>query len=86
MVAAAVKRHNSVQEAAQCVIALLDTAGVDKAILVGHSLARSSPCKPLPTTPARVSQLVMVGTAYPMRVSLLCWKTQFKIHIKPSTW
>jgi len=63
------KAPTTVQEAAQCVIALLDTAGVDKAILVGHSFGSLIAMQAATDHPARVSQLVMVGTAYPMRVS-----------------
>ena len=63
------KAPTTVQEAAQSVIALLDAAGVDKAILMGHSLGSLIAMQAAAEHPTRASQLVMVGTAYPMRVS-----------------
>ena len=63
------KAPTTVQEAAQSVIALLDAVGVDKAILMGHSLGSLIAMQAAAEHPTRASQLVMVGTAYPMRVS-----------------
>lgn len=63
------KAPASVQEAARNVIALLDAAGVDKAILIGHSFGSLIAMHAAAEHAERVSQLVMVGTAYPMRVS-----------------
>lgn len=59
----------SVEEAAAFVLALLDAAGVQKAALVGHSFGSLTAMEAAARAPARVSQLVMVGTAYPMKVS-----------------
>lgn len=59
------KAPTTVQEAAQSVIALLDAAGVDKAILMGHSLGSLIAMQAAAEHPKRVAQLVMVGTAYP---------------------
>ena len=59
----------SVEEAAQSVIALLDAAGVERAALVGHSFGSLIALEAASRAPERVSHLVMVGTAYPMKVS-----------------
>ncbi|RZL65089.1 MAG: alpha/beta hydrolase [Variovorax sp.] len=59
----------SVEDAAQFVIALLDTAGVDKAVLVGHSFGSLIALEAAARAPGRVTHLAMVGTAYPMVVS-----------------
>jgi pimeloyl-ACP methyl ester carboxylesterase len=58
-----------VQSAAESVVALLDAAGVSKAILMGHSFGSLIALHVAAENPSRVSQLAMVGTAYPMRVS-----------------
>ena len=59
----------SVEEAAAFVIALLDAAGVKQAALVGHSFGSLTAVEAAARAPERVSKLVMVGTAYPMKVS-----------------
>lgn len=63
------KAPTTVQSAAQSIVALLDAAGVSKAILIGHSFGSLIALHAAAEHPSRVSQLVMVGTAYPMRVS-----------------
>jgi pimeloyl-ACP methyl ester carboxylesterase len=63
------KAPASVQEAAQSIMALLDAAGVSKAMLVGHSFGSLIALHATAENPSRVSRLMMVGTAYPMRVS-----------------
>ena len=63
------KAPATVQSAAQSIVALLDAAGVSKAILMGHSFGSLIALHAAAEHPSRVSQLVMVGTAYPMRVS-----------------
>ncbi len=63
------KAPASVQEAADSVIGLLDAAGISKAILMGHSFGSLIALHAAAEHPQRVSQLGMVGTAYPMRVS-----------------
>lgn len=60
---------STVQEAAATVIALLDAMKIDKAVLVGHSFGSLVALQAAADAPSRVSQLVMVGTAYPMKVS-----------------
>lgn len=67
----------SVAEASAAVVALLDALGVNqdgkKTALVGHSfgslIALHTAAHLSQTAPQRVSHLVMVGTAFPMRVS-----------------
>jgi len=59
----------TVEEAARFVIDLLDAAGVKKAALVGHSFGSLIAIAAAALAPERVSQLVLVGTAFPMKVS-----------------
>ena len=59
----------SVEEAAAFVRALLDAAGVQKAALVGHSWGSLIALEAAAHLQDRVSHLVLVGTAYPMKVS-----------------
>ena len=59
----------SVEAAAGFVAALLDAAGVQKAALVGHSWGSLIALEAAARLKDRVSHLVLVGTAYPMKVS-----------------
>jgi pimeloyl-ACP methyl ester carboxylesterase len=59
----------SVEEAADFVLALMDAAGVKQAALVGHSFGSLTALEAAARAPERVSQLAMVGTAFPMKVS-----------------
>lgn len=59
----------TVEQAAQTVIALLDALGVQKAALVGHSLGSLIAMEAAAQAPHRVSHLALLGTAFPMRVS-----------------
>ncbi|MBT9466496.1 alpha/beta hydrolase [Hydrogenophaga sp.] len=59
----------SVEDAAGFVAALLDAAGVQKAALVGHSWGSLIALEAAAQLKDRVSHLVLVGTAYPMKVS-----------------
>lgn len=63
----------SVEEAADTVIALLDALNINKAALIGHSfgslIGLEAAARDAAKHPGRVSHLVMVGTGYPMRVS-----------------
>ncbi|MBS0318012.1 MAG: alpha/beta hydrolase, partial [Proteobacteria bacterium] len=56
-------------EAARFIVALLDAAGVRRAALVGHSFGSLIALEAAASTPDRVSQLALVGTAFPMKVS-----------------
>jgi len=59
----------SVEEAADFVAALLDAAGVQKAALIGHSWGALIALEAAARLKARVSHLVLVGLAYPMKVT-----------------
>lgn len=59
----------SVEEAANFVAALLDAAGVQQAALVGHSWGSLIALEAAARLKKRVTHLVLVGTAAPMRVS-----------------
>ena len=59
----------SVEHAADTVIALLDALGVDQAALVGHSFGSLIALEAAARAPARASHLALVGTAFPMPVS-----------------
>ncbi len=59
----------SVEAAASFVAALLDAAGVQKAALVGHSWGSLIALEAASQLKERVSHLVLVGTAFPMKVS-----------------
>jgi pimeloyl-ACP methyl ester carboxylesterase len=59
----------SVEEAAAFVAALLDSAGIEKAALVGHSWGSLIALEAASKLKERVTHLVLVGTAFPMKVS-----------------
>jgi len=59
----------SVEALADWLLALLDAARVGRAALVGHSMGSLIALEAAARAPERVTQLVMVGTAYPMKVS-----------------
>ena len=58
-----------VEALADWTLALLDAAGVSRAALVGHSMGSLVALEASARAPQRASALVMVGTAYPMKVS-----------------
>ena len=60
---------SSVEEAAQFIAALLDAAGVERAALVGHSWGTLIALEAASRLKDRISHLVLVGTAFPMKVS-----------------
>lgn len=59
----------SVEEAAEFVAALLDAAGVQQAALVGHSWGSLIALEAAARLKDRITHAVLVGTAFPMRVS-----------------
>jgi len=59
----------TVEAAADFVIALMDAAGLQQAALVGHSFGALIALEAAARAPQRVSQLVLVGIAFPMKVS-----------------
>jgi pimeloyl-ACP methyl ester carboxylesterase len=50
-------------------LALLDAAGVEKAILAGHSMGSLIALEASHKAPARVQKIAMLGSTYPMKVS-----------------
>jgi pimeloyl-ACP methyl ester carboxylesterase len=60
---------SSVEEAAAFVSALLDAAEITEAALVGHSWGSLIALEAASRLKKRVTHLVLVGTAYPMKVS-----------------
>ena len=60
---------SSVEEAAGFIAALLDAAGVKKAALVGHSWGSLIAIEAASRLKERITHLVLVGTAFPMKVS-----------------
>jgi pimeloyl-ACP methyl ester carboxylesterase len=61
--------RTSVEAAAGWLLALLDAAGVERAMLVGHSMGSLIALEAAHQAPGRVSGLAMLGTTYPMTVS-----------------
>lgn len=59
----------SVEAMADWVLALLDVAGVDKAMLIGHSMGSLIALEASLKAPQRVSKLALLGSAFPMKVS-----------------
>jgi len=59
----------SVEALADWLLALLDVAGVGAAALVGHSMGSLIALEAAARAPQRVRRLVLVGTAFPMKVS-----------------
>ncbi len=58
-----------VESLADWVLALLDNADVQAASLVGHSMGSLVALEAASRAPERIHRLVMIGTAYPMKVS-----------------
>ncbi|HEY4065501.1 MAG TPA: alpha/beta hydrolase [Burkholderiaceae bacterium] len=59
----------SVEALADWLLALLSAAGVERAALVGHSMGSLIALEAAGRAPERATRLVMMGTAYPMKVS-----------------
>lgn len=59
----------SVEAAAEVVLALLDAAGVQRSAIAGHSMGSLIALEAAARAPERITQLVMIGTAFPMKVS-----------------
>ncbi len=59
----------SVQDTADWLLALLDATGVRQAALAGHSMGSLIALEAAARAPDRITRLIMIGTAYPMKVS-----------------
>ena len=60
---------DSVEAVADWTLAVLDAAGAARAAVVGHSMGSLVGLEMAARAPQRISHLVMVATAYPMKVS-----------------
>jgi pimeloyl-ACP methyl ester carboxylesterase len=72
----------SVEAAADFIAALLDAAGVARAALIGHSWGSLIALEAAARLGERISHLVMVGTAYPMKVSAALLDASLKEPLK----
>ena len=73
---------STVEEAADFIVALLDAAGVQKAALVGHSWGSLIALEAASRLQERVTHLVLVGTAFPMKVSPVLIETSLNEPLK----
>ncbi len=72
----------SVEAAADFVVGVLDALNLPKAALVGHSWGSMIALEAASRLRDRVSHLVMVGSAYPMKVSPVLLETSLKEPMK----
>jgi len=72
----------SVEQAADFVLALMDAAGLQQAALIGHSFGSLIALEAAAKAPQRISQLVLVGVAFPMRVSPTLLETSVSAPMK----
>jgi len=73
---------STVEEAADFIAALLDAAGVQSAALVGHSWGSLIALEAASRLKERVTHLVLVGTAFPMKVSPVLIETSLSEPVK----
>ena len=73
---------STVEEAADFIAALLDAAGVQSAALVGHSWGSLIALEAASRLKERVTHLVLVGTAFPMKVSPALIETSLSDPVK----
>ncbi|MET3132830.1 pimeloyl-ACP methyl ester carboxylesterase [Oxalobacteraceae bacterium GrIS 1.11] len=59
----------SVEALAQWLLAVLDAAGVARALLIGHSMGSLIALEAAQLAPERVSHLALLGSTYPMKVA-----------------
>ena len=59
----------TVEEAADTLLAMLSSAGIERAALVGHSFGSLIALEAAARAPGRVTHVALLGTASPMRVS-----------------
>ena len=59
----------SIEAMAEWTLRVLDAAGVRQANLVGHSMGSLIALEAASKSPARITRLALVGTAFPMKVS-----------------
>jgi pimeloyl-ACP methyl ester carboxylesterase len=73
---------STVEEAADFIAALLDAAGVQQAALVGHSWGSLIALEAASRLKERITHLVLVGTAFPMKVSPILIETSLSDPVK----
>jgi len=73
---------STVEEAAGFIAALLDAVGVQKAALVGHSWGSLIALEAASRLKERITHLVLVGTAFPMKVSPVLIETSLSEPMK----
>jgi pimeloyl-ACP methyl ester carboxylesterase len=73
---------STVEEAADFIAALLDNAGVENAALVGHSWGSLIALETAARLKERITHLVLVGTAFPMKVSPVLIETSLSDPMK----
>lgn len=61
--------RTSVEDTADWLLAVLDAAGVAKAAIAGHSVGSLIGLEAAARAPERITRLLMLATAYPMKVS-----------------
>ncbi len=59
----------SIEAHADWLLALLDAAGVKQAAVAGHSMGSLIALEAAARAPDRITRLIMIGTAFPMKVS-----------------
>ena len=59
----------SIEALAEWVVRVLDTAGIPRASLVGHSMGSLTALECAARRPERVERIALIGTAFPMKVS-----------------
>jgi len=59
----------AIEDMAHWLFDLLDTAALDRAVLVGHSMGALIALQAAASQSERVEKLVLIGTAFPMKVS-----------------
>ena len=72
----------TVEVAADFVLALIDAAGVARVALAGHSFGSLMALEAAARAPARVSHLMLVGTAFPMKVAPALLETSLQQPLK----
>ena len=72
----------TVQAAADFVLALMDAAALNRVAIVGHSFGSLIALEVAARAPARISHLVLAGTAFPMKVSAALLATSLKEPLK----
>lgn len=63
------KAKESIESIAGWLLALLDAAGVERALFIGHSMGSLAALEASHRAPERVSGMALLGSTYPMKVS-----------------